>query len=1759
MNKDYKIKTGGIIKSTIGGATTNHSNNKKRNTCASKRAANQSNKKITQIRNKKRDDKVHYINGFSDIREPSPRLVHEMHSFEKRHNRNLSFYEFSDMFEALEMEPHGLDTSVEEPLASTSKTLLSVDSYKEFMEYAKDLSDNFPVCADMLSVLEDVFVTAFIITQTNDVSVMLASAFMFLKKRMNKDLLPTIYDYIASSGNKTMTPQSEGPTTRKFYKAGCDSWKTYMALPIFKHFGILSSIMISFGLFPEQKFDVHGFEVLSLKALSKQMDSFDLMDCVFSTFTFFLECGYQLYHGTLIPFLTINPDSINSLEENILHLRTHSTMVLLGTYESKSGRTLAYYQDLLMNTYKQLKQLHDAFAHDRSNREAVSRKIDFIVKLIIDFDNQMTLSGMRTAPYSINIYGKSSKGKSSVVMLLSAYILKVNGFPCADKNFCTIQPDDAYFSTFKADTQCVLLDDLANTVTDKTKVNPAERIIQIKNNISYFAPKADLLEKGRIQVKPKVLAVTTNVKDISARDWSQEPVSVMRRFDVIITVEVRDEFQVDKRLSSQRIKEWRDKNPVDLIYNTHTDVPDFWLLKVEKVVIKDSLVHGGPEVFEYETCMFDGKPLVDASIYTVMDFLQSDSSKHFANQKILVESNTQIGDKLKVCDCCKRLSQKCTCPPPPPEKPLEPQGLITMVGVATQALGWTATTTMLSGKVNSAIFSLFDHYKQQLTMDWFDRRTLGLVSDKFLYDVKRRWYIPHTAIWDYAPQWLRSYRPFRVWYYYSTTRRSLATTRWYAKWSFVIDIVLTIVFVLCKQKSLAIVLNVFFIPFWICFLSIILTVNTVRATMEMSRRPIKTLFDVSRYQFETRTTVLGIMSVLTASILLKTVRKMYTTYAQHCVAQGNLIPCAKNIEERNSEVNVWRHTPMAPPCNPNTADYTYDQVANTVQKNCVNVTIKHNNRLGITSGIFIKSNILMVPYHMVCYEKKISLGVIEDCEITITRANIEMGGSKWSENITKFSIQRVSEEDDLCLIQVHAGGVFRDITKFYAELTRDTHTHVVYRDKFGQINEIMAHVTKAPVSHGSDHDQVLINGGIAMYNQPTFLGMCMAVHISKTKQPSIVGHHIAGFTGETKGAMITVSREKIDAAVKLMTTRTHTFVPHSEGTFPMERLGKDLGYNPEVSTKAPISFIENYNLGLFGSIGCQTSYKSDVRISDMAVAAEKHLGIPNKWGKPRFNPQWRPWYRTMEYMVSPKSGIDAQLLSTAFDDYITPLKAWIKEYVEYSPSLRPLSDFEVINGISGCKFIDHMNFQSGIGFPLGGKKTKYLEGPPGEKRWKDPEMIHLEFERMKACYLKGERYYSIFKACLKDEVTPLDKDKVRVFMACDLMMQYAWRMYTLPLLRALSMNPLESEIAVGLNSGGNEWEQLERYVTFDGEADTTILACDYSKWDLQLPAQLVNVALQVIMDLAEASGTYSEEDLCMIRGLSTDTLYFMCHYNGSLIEAHGGMASGHNLTAHLNSICNALLVRTGFYSLYPKTVPFRSAVHATFYGDDCKAGVKPGFHNFNHHSYRDYLWKNLGMKITGCRKDEVDPKKFEHINTTDFLKRTSVYIPEIGCRVGAIDLDSIWRPFYCHGKLGCSKEDHYSAALRGAKNELFFHGRGIFDKYTPVLRDIALEMQIIDPFLHRSFDDHVSEWVNKYDPSLPDNVVGEPSPDFSTQVASWLMAFGAESNVEEIDFVPAEESDYSESTVLTSQQSSDGSQLIVRFTGPDNECMSELT
>jgi hypothetical protein len=174
-------------------------------------------------------------------------------------------------------------------------------------------------------------------------------------------------------------------------------------------------------------------------------------------------------------------------------------------------------------------------------------------------------------------------------------------------------------------------------------------------------------------------------------------------------------------------------------------------------------------------------------------------------------------------------------------------------------------------------------------------------------------------------------------------------------------------------------------------------------------------------------------------------------------------------------------------------------------------------------------------------------------------------------------------------------------------------------------------------------------------------------------------------------------------------------------------------------------------------------------------------------------------------------------LLRAKQDYILPIADMLEsKYDYYLKELKPLTEVQIVSGIDGKRFIDSMNLATSRGFPLSGPKSQdVIELEPNEEHAcpRTLEPTHWdELAAFEANARQFKRHNCPFKACLKDEPTPIAKDKVRVFQAASMPLQLAMRKYFLPIARMLSQHPLMSECAIGINAHGPEMDQLFKHI-----------------------------------------------------------------------------------------------------------------------------------------------------------------------------------------------------------------------------------------------------------------------------------------------------------------------------------------------------------
>jgi hypothetical protein len=428
---------------------------------------------------------------------------------------------------------------------------------------------------------------------------------------------------------------------------------------------------------------------------------------------------------------------------------------------------------------------------------------------------------------------------------------------------------------------------------------------------------------------------------------------------------------------------------------------------------------------------------------------------------------------------------------------------------------------------------------------------------------------------------------------------------------------------------------------------------------------------------------------------------------------------------------------------------------------------------------------------------------------------------------------------------------------------------------------------------------------------------------------------------------------------------------------------------------------------------------------------------------------------------------------------------WLHDLIPIVGQMKPLTDKESIMGCDGVRFLDALPMSTSMGFPLFGKKHKYFEDVVVDGQLLDripSQTVIAERDRLLKTWSRGERAYPVTSATLKDEPTAMVKnpdgqwelpEKVRVFQCSAVAMSLCIRKYFLPVVRFLSTHPIESECAVGLNCMSDQWEVLMEHAWQYSEDE--VLALDYSKYDARMNSQLTHFVWSLFIQLAEASGGYTEDDIHVMKMMVTDIVHPLVDWNGTMIMLYSMNTSGHNLTVHLNSCANSIYTRMGFFHHYPSAPPFRECVAMTTYGDDLNGSVHHSFRDFNFESYRDFL-AEFGMKITLPDKSG-ESQRFLPRERADFLKRTSVYIPEIDTTVGALDEDSIFKSLHVNLKSKVQTPRQVSAScIETAMHEWFAHGRDVYNRRQQQMEEVCRRARLPIPAVGVPFDDRIEKW-----------------------------------------------------------------------------------
>nr|QUS52751.1 hypothetical protein 1 [Mute swan feces associated picorna-like virus 29] len=1501
---------------------------------------------------------------------------------------------------------------------------------------------NIPMSSKAVKHVERSIMLYFSLVKAVDMGQAIAIIALYLEAFFEKSMCETVLDQVMKLSVDDQA--GDKPDWLKLLKTASNNWKMVVANEGFGHLSKVLSIMLGLGLCSNADLDftIAGMKLFSIQAMKKQVCAFDLGDAIFSTLVYFVEGGYECFkQGSLNPLIHGDFDFV-ALENKVARCEELFDYALTGDLRAKEGMDPNDYDSLLREAVEEL-DVQIKITKNVTTERIMRDKRDKLRKMRVAFDQKRVQGGLREAPYGMGFVGDSGVGKSSVSNIMMVTVLKHCGYSAADDRLITLNESDKYESTYRSDINGVFIDDLGNTKADFVEKAPTQKMLELHNNVRSYANMAEAELKGKVSKEPKVVNTTRNVFMKHATDYSNKPLSILRREDFTCIVRNRPEFQTLGRLDQHKVLE---KFPNAII-------PDCWeldLYEFEELAANSSNFDTLGTVTS-KPIVYKGKEMLGISIFELINFACERAAAHFISQQKLVEKQTDMAKKLPWCDKCRLPCECCSC--------TEDQFGNLIYPIVQSYVAKKVTRVTGFGELWMNYFECESSELVIEALDWFE-------------------YSPWSCWTNYVPAKCLE-NEFLSDFIMMCNSNELKT-RLRSMYIALIAMLLFAVFMTLTVHSVFII---------VVFYLLAKIANVVEVQKELLYRHIceknNSMPEVFRKHRDSMVNYVtwGCISLSFLYLLAKTWKLVRVMHEDH----GNLLPTSfTDIQERDEEAQLedkiseemnWSTVSVSPiPCHKAVTTMTTDQALSCVRKNLGQLRVEKENKVLGCDIFFLESNLALIPTHM----------WVED----EMQATISVGGDGKILNFNSWLSKAASvqiPETDFSLVYVPAGGTWKNLVHMLPlDKFRDCPgvLQCAVRDDVGYMRTLKSNVylRNGKVQNGSRR----FYGSKYETSFHTFVGMCMAPIVTDTHQSVIAGFHLGGITGTPKAVCgLLTAKQYMDSRAKLAEIPGVSIVA-SQGTMKTELYDVKYLLNDQIHEKSPLNKLpKGANLRAYGSCTGRASYYSDVTKLPICETVEEVCGVENNYGAPKFH-LGKAWQASLEVSSQPSVGVEGKYLVPAVVDYVKPIIARIETIPELRSYIRPLTEMETVCGIDGLRFIDKLKSSTAIGYPLSGPKAKWIEELSAEDHpdFACPQRLDEQFwdeeRRMEREYLAGRRCYFIFKACLKDEPTKVTKDKVRVFQASSAAAQLIIRKYFLPIVRLLSLFPLEAECGVGINSMGPEYSALVEHMHKFGK--DRILAGDYSKYDLRMPAQLTLAAFDVLIQIAKHFG-YSQDDLTIMRGVATDVCYPVTAFNGDLIELIGSNPSGQNLTVYINSIVNSLLLRSAYLCIYEgqDVPPFRDVAAMMTYGDDVKGSVRNGYDEFNHIAYADFL-KERDIVFTMPDKEST-PTPFMNDDEADFLKRHVRWSEELQLWQGPLSEDSIFKSLMVvlKSKAVTTKEQSMQN-IDGALREWFNYGREHYEMRREQMREIATREGINQgcDMLDKSYDDCLTNFRRRY-------------------------------------------------------------------------------
>jgi hypothetical protein len=1517
------------------------------------------------------------------------------------------------------------------------------------------------------------------------------------------------------------------------------NWNRIMHGELGKRISALLNMFVALGIMPDKAETILAKEVFNVFDIRsrRKNSNLSIFETLIATVDYTIDCLYPAIHTGDVSYLF---DDKDRMDADTKFREVHDIMQMKLSARDKALKEkygITTEHDILSRLDECI-LLHAPFTKsaDMHLRKETNRRIIELNKMSNDLQAGWHESSMRAAPFAVLIRGGSGVGKSSVLKIIAHAVCRANGFPEGTEFMVFLNGSDQYQSEYDPRHIVACFDDICNTKPEKCLFNPIFILIQFINNIHCAALSPEAEKKGKNDIRVKLVLATTNSWDLHASFFSINPSSILRRFDVLVTVKNVKPHALDS------------DGKIDEKY-TEVPMPNIWDLAAHTIKITRMSVKEDSYVEE------PLKGVVD--IVTLIDYLSEVTKKHYSKQDKLVKSSTN----LHLVKHCKRHPlyalpcAKCESEPYEETK-VNDDGELTVVNEYTPNAGVSLSPTPPEwfGLPSDDETIYFDSDEDEPEVDVVSMEYVPRSAVERLKNLEDRFealeaFTDNPPVQPYpdAPE-MECPAPTRE----KKKKRSMSK--------------LLVKMKLKKKKKdeepLVYVPNfddpadnfgTFYDryntqptqqqdglpPYSLAHTGMVWSnpegVETL-SPRERLKRTLRGTFvpldQIARRSRERFAEIDPKFKVLIGVAAFLGVVKLGTSFYRVAYPQG----------ARLREMEVRARTPTQVAEHDNRYKKVFreglkpskESISSTpeaFEKHIDNnlfyaiiqeYDIKTNDRIGPK----LCCNVTSVNYDQWVFPSHI-LEPGKNYIADLRRVNKNISGVRHilSKRISDANVIRLYKDLDLCLVDLKGGNSW-DCSKYMfptaPDLKKGDPLIVYYRTK-----ECINSPTYDPTLEPSKTYQLTtvdavtwvdIKGiGIVKrvcYKLPiTFPGLCGAVVATHNSSPSIIGFHGAG--NEQDGVCAILTQDVLEEAW----TRYEGFKSRPRVGFPLVHQGKNIELKNELHVRSPAYWIPQDMEATFSAIGTTTvpnaKFRTNVRESCLAPALKEVCDVDVEHSGPDKTATGVALNNDFRAVTSVAPSPNPTALRYAADDMKIQYGKFSQKF-DIKAFLHTISLDHALNGVPGVAGYDPVDINTSVSFPINKKKAmltlcqdhvkqrygiethkfvKEVFGDDGTITLEysivfDPNKYNLDeiMEDTLESVGNNQRVCFVFRTNLKDESLPkakVEQGKIRVFAGAPMNLVLLCRMLTLPGVVLQKSFPEIFESAVGVDASGKDWNHLYKWIT-SFNMDRFVLG-DFKKFDKTTPAEVTAESLQILRTFL--SYGLDEEDLEKFDAMGSDILYPLYEMDGFIYEAYKSVPSGHPLTVVINGINNSLLMRYCYYMNYlTRDIPcnptkqevklFSEVVRLIVYGDDNMMNVHTDEKYFDFCSIKKHL-ADIGMTYTKADKTEGD-EPFQDAAELEFLKRTFLWHEYLQTRVGALAWESIWKSLTCTMKKKGSVESEaqiMAQNLAQALHEIYLHGEAEFEKYEPLFLEVAT----------RSEDDQGFKVIDFYKPpSLQD-------------------------------------------------------------------------